>query len=455
MSKITLYSLLVSPPCRAVLMVGEAIGIDFDVHEISLINNDHKKEDFLKLNPEHTIPTIQDNDFVLWDSHAIAAYLVEKYAADDSLYPKDPQQRATLWQRLIFDASVLFHILKRICRPIFYGSEKKIPKLLMDELEEALELFDKLLEGKQWLVGDSYTIADICNVSTISSLTVIVQWDKYPNIQAWLKRCEEQLPGYEKYNTPGSKQLHEIFQQKVMSAIAFLYLPIAMSLKTFVNKSVPTLYMTELSPPVRSVLMTAYIIGLPLYKKEVNLISGEQRTAAYLKMNPQGTVPLLQDKDYYLWDSHAISGYLVHEYGKSDTLYPKDSKKRAMVDQRLHFDTGILYPEFKNIVYPVIGGEKIITKEKINRVENVYKTFDSILANSETKWLVGDTITIADLCNIATLSTLELFVPPTGKYHHLENWLASCKKEIPGYDEVNQRGLDKLVNYVKILLTKK
>lgn len=88
-------------------------------------------------------------------------------------------------------------------------------------------------------------------------------------------------------------------------------------------------------------------------------------------------------------------------------------------------------------------------------MENVYKTFDSILANSETKWLVGDTITIADLCNIATLSTLELFVPPTGKYHHLENWLASCKKEIPGYDEVNQRGLDKLVNYVKILLTKK
>lgn len=56
-----------------------------------------------------------------------------------------------------------------------------------------------------------------------------------------------------------------------------------MSLKTFVNKSVPTLYMTELSPPVRSVLMTAYILGLPLYKKEINLISGEQRTQEYLR----------------------------------------------------------------------------------------------------------------------------------------------------------------------------
>ncbi|KAI4485556.1 hypothetical protein M0802_012732, partial [Mischocyttarus mexicanus] len=104
--------------------------------------------------------------------------------------------------------------------------------------------------------------------------------------------------------------------------------------------------------------------------------------------------------------------------------------------------------------YPVIGGEKIVKKEKIIRLENVYKTLDSILANAKTKWLVGDTITIADLCNVATLSTLELFVPPTGKYPHLENWLRSCKNEIPGYEEVNQRGLDKLMDYVKILLKK-
>ncbi|KAK2584736.1 hypothetical protein KPH14_007067 [Odynerus spinipes] len=170
-------------------------------------------------------------------------------------------------------------------------------------------------------------------------------------------------------------------------------------------------------------------------------------------MNPQGTVPLLQDRDYYVWDSHAISGYLVHEYGKSDILYPKDSKKRALVDQRLHFDTGTLYPEFRNIVYPVIGGEKIITKEKVDRVENAYKTLDSILANSKTKWLVGDEITIADLCNVSTMSTLELFIPTSGKYPHLENWLRSCKNEIPGYAEMNQRGLIKLIDYVKMLLT--
>lgn len=196
------------------------------------------------------------------------------------------------------------------------------------------------------------------------------------------------------------------------------------------------------------------MLGLPLYKKEVNLMSGENKTPGYLKMNPQGTVPLLQDKDYYIWDSHAISGYLVQEYGKTDNLYPKDAKKRALVDQGLHFDTGTLYPEFRNVVYPVIAGEKIITKEKVGRVENAYKAFDSILASSNSKYLVGDSITIADICNVSTISTLELFIPSTGKYPHLEKWLGACKDEIPDYAEVNQRGLDKLVDYVKSILTK-
>lgn len=215
MPEITLYSTILSPPCRAVLMVGAAVGIDFDVKEINLLNDDHRKEDFVKLNPQHTIPTIQDNDFVLWDSHAIATYLVDKYGVNDSLYPKSFQLRSTVCQRLIFDASVLFASLKRIVKPIFLGSETKVPNELLEEAKEGLEIFDKLLEGKQWLVGDSYTIADICCVSTVSSMTVLLQLNDYPNVLAWLKRCEKHLPGYEKYNETGNKMLHEMFQQKI------------------------------------------------------------------------------------------------------------------------------------------------------------------------------------------------------------------------------------------------
>jgi glutathione S-transferase len=44
--------------------------------------------------------------------------------------------------------------------------------------------------------------------------------------------------------------------------------------------------------------------------------------------------------------SHAILGYLVNQYAKDDSLYPKEPKKRAVIDQRLHFDTGVFFPRF-------------------------------------------------------------------------------------------------------------
>lgn len=55
----------------------------------------------------------------------------------------------------------------------------------------------------------------------------------------------------------------------------------------------------------------------------------------------------MDDDGFAVWDSHAIIVYLVSKYGKNDALYPKDFKKRAIIDQRLHFDTGIAFPRLR------------------------------------------------------------------------------------------------------------
>lgn len=68
----------------------------------------------LQLNPQHTIPTLTDGDYVVWDSHAIIAYLVNKYAKDDSFYPKDPQKRGTVDNRLHYNNSVFFNSHKTL-----------------------------------------------------------------------------------------------------------------------------------------------------------------------------------------------------------------------------------------------------------------------------------------------------------------------------------------------------
>lgn len=106
----------------------------------------------------------------------------------------------------------------------------------------------------------------------------------------------------------------------------------------------------KLSPCVRSTFVVAAALGVEMEYKYIDLFKGESRTPEFLKMNPVHSVPVLDDDGKYIIDSHAILSYLVDQYGKDESLYPKDPYERAMVDQRLHFDSGILYMRLKSIL---------------------------------------------------------------------------------------------------------
>lgn len=63
---------------------------------------------FLKINPMHQIPTLEDHGLVLWESRVILTYLTAAYSKDDTLYPRDIRVRALVDQRLQFDLSTLY-----------------------------------------------------------------------------------------------------------------------------------------------------------------------------------------------------------------------------------------------------------------------------------------------------------------------------------------------------------
>ncbi len=67
-------------------------------------------------------------------------------------------------------------------------------------------------------------------------------------------------------------------------------------------------------------------------------------------MNPQHNIPTLKDGDFVMNESRAAAAYLVAKYGKDDSLYPKDVKVRAVIDQRLYFDMGTFYKAFGDCV---------------------------------------------------------------------------------------------------------
>lgn len=200
-----LHGLIASPPCRAVLLTAKALGVDLDMQVVNLLEGAHKTPEFLEINPRHTIPTLDDDGYILTESRAIMCYLVDKYGAEDEqLFPKDPQQRYRVLERLLFDQGTLFGRLSDYYTAayVFHGADldgSKVPAL-----NEAFGFLDKFLESSDWVAGDSMTLADISLAVTVSQAEVFgFDLDPFPNILRWYETCKSDIAGYDDINQEG------------------------------------------------------------------------------------------------------------------------------------------------------------------------------------------------------------------------------------------------------------
>ncbi len=119
--------------------------------------------DMLARNPNARVPTIEDDGFVLWESNAILRYLAAKYASG-AMWPTDIQARADAdrwmdWQQTTVLVPLTTIFWGRVRTPEAY-TEAQIA-----EAEAAAvpiwQILDARLEGRDWIMGDSFTIADI------------------------------------------------------------------------------------------------------------------------------------------------------------------------------------------------------------------------------------------------------------------------------------------------------
>ncbi|KAK3928862.1 Glutathione S-transferase 1 [Frankliniella fusca] len=212
---IILYGDELSPPVRAVLLTCKALGVEYEFKKVSLLDSEQMKPEFLKINPLHTVPAIQDGDFVIYDSHAIASYLADKASAD-SWYPRDIKKRAIVNQRLHFDNALLFTRIRDLLEPVIYAGATAFQPERTKRLGEALEHLSNLVQEGGWLAGDRPTIADTCAAANVASILAILPTVKVPaKVAAWLKKCEEGLPEYKTVNKIGADNLGEIIKSKL------------------------------------------------------------------------------------------------------------------------------------------------------------------------------------------------------------------------------------------------
>ena len=204
-----------------------------------------------------------------------------------------------------------------------------------------------------------------------------------------------------------------------------------------------TIYMDYISQPCRAVAILLKINKIPFKEVIVDILKGESKTNPELKeLNPNQKIPTLLDGDFSLYESNAILKYLCATQPIDERWYPKDPKKRALVDQYLdwhHLSVRISTEWFLSqyvTKQPPTHPKILDIKSRLMKSMEILDT--SILKKS--KYLAGDTITIADIQLLCELA--EFWV--VGKnlyegYPNVEKWVEICIKELqPHFDTAHE-----------------
>ncbi|XP_051167544.1 glutathione S-transferase 1-like [Leptopilina boulardi] len=202
---IDLYQLPGSSPCRTVRLVAAALGVKLNLKPCDLMKGEHLKPEYLKMNPQHTIPTMDDNGFYLGESRAIITYLADQYGKDDSLYPKDPKKRAIVNQRLFFDLGTLYQAFSTYYYPIIFANAPKDEENYK-KIATAIGFLDKFLEGENYVAGKNMTIADLALTTTVSNFEVMdYDLSSFKNVTKWYSKIKKEATNYEGTNGEGAK----------------------------------------------------------------------------------------------------------------------------------------------------------------------------------------------------------------------------------------------------------
>jgi GST-like protein len=207
-SAIQLYS-LATPQGLKVSILLEELEVQYDSHVINISSGDQFKSGFLDINPNGKVPALLDKDgpngksVDLFESNAICIYLAKKY---NKFIPRDGGLEAecmnwVFWQAAGQDPNAVNFVHFFICAPKDQSQARDYGvHRFGTETCRLLDVLDKHLEGKSYIVGDTFGIADIVNFPWIYSLHACIkhesgvsageylQMDKYKNICAWADR---------------------------------------------------------------------------------------------------------------------------------------------------------------------------------------------------------------------------------------------------------------------------
>jgi glutathione S-transferase len=187
------------------------------------------------------------------------------------------------------------------------------------------------------------------------------------------------------------------------------------------------LYLHPASPNCMSVLMAARHLRVPLERHFIDLMAGEQREAAYLAVNPNGTVPTLCDDGFVLWETIAILQYLAARQGDTP-LWPRNERTRADIARwqtwsLAHWTPALQPYVFENLFKGLrnLGGpDAAVIRAADAQLRRYGGILDTHLRDRE--WVVGERLTLADISLSAYLMYAEPARIPLDDFANIRRW---------------------------------
>eukprot|EP00850_Spirogloea_muscicola_P023665 SM000376S13697 [mRNA] locus=s376:4725:6077:+ [translate_table: standard] len=200
-SKIQLYS-LATPNGMKVAIALEEMGLEYEPHLVDIMANDQFSPEFVAVNPNSKIPAIVDPDgpggapFNVFESGAILQYLADKTG---KFLSKDPARKWETIQWLMFQMGGVGPMFGQLGHFYKYGKDKCDHPYPLEryskETKRLLGVLEKRLEGREYLIDDGYSIADMATFPWVHCLQVfyeasdLLELQNFPNVLAWKERC--------------------------------------------------------------------------------------------------------------------------------------------------------------------------------------------------------------------------------------------------------------------------
>jgi len=176
---------------KKALWAAEELGLKYQRIDAGMQFGVTKTPEYLSMNPNSLVPTIEDDGFVLWESHTIVRYLAAKHGMG-TLCPADLKARADAerWMDWAFT-------FQNAMRAVFWGlirtaPEKRDHKAIEEgrtQSAKLLEVLERNLQKKTYVTGDAFTMGDIpigCEVQRW--MRVPIERAPFPALQAWFDR---------------------------------------------------------------------------------------------------------------------------------------------------------------------------------------------------------------------------------------------------------------------------